>query len=71
MYIPSGLAHGFYTFEDHTLFLNKTTTVFQQDADTGIRWDSCGIDWPDTSPILSEKDRIAQTLDQFHSPFKL
>ncbi len=69
IYIPKGLAHGFYTLEDDTIFLNKTTTVYAADNDTGIRWDSCNIKWPDMNPILSEKDKSLITLQEFNSPF--
>ena len=69
LYIPPGLAHGFYTLSESAIFLNRTTTVYDADTDTGIRWDSCGIDWPDTAPILSDKDREMIALDEFTSPF--
>jgi len=69
LYIPPGLAHGFYTLSESAIFLNRTTTVYNADADTGIRWDSCGVDWPDPDPILSDKDREMITLDEFESPF--
>lgn len=69
IYIPSGLAHGFYATEDDSLFLNKTTTVYNGESDTGIKWDSCGIDWPDPNPILSDKDKNLITLQEFQSPF--
>lgn len=71
IYIPKGLAHGFYVLEDDTLFLNKTTTVFHGESDTGIKWDSCGIKWPDKRPILSEKDQNLITLNDFQSPFHI
>jgi len=70
LYIPPGLAHGFYTLSESAIFLNRTTTVYNADADTGIRWDSCGVEWPDTDPILSDKDREMITLDAFESPFE-
>lgn len=69
LYIPPGLAHGFYTLSETALFLNRTTTVYNAAADTGIRWDSCDVDWPDAAPVLSEKDRDMQALDDFESPF--
>lgn len=69
VYIPRGLAHGFYALEDNTIFLNKTTSVFHNDADTGIRWDSCNIQWPDQRPVLSEKDQSLTLLSDFESPF--
>lgn len=69
LYIPAGLAHGFMAMEDNTLFLNKTTTVFNGGADSGVRWDSCGIKWPGISPILSEKDQNMTPFEQYDSPF--
>lgn len=69
VYIPAGCAHGFYAFTDQTIFLNKTTSVFSAESDAGIRWDSCGIPWPDMAPILSEKDQKMPDLLNFNSPF--
>ena len=69
LYIPPGLAHGFYTLSDSAIFLNRTTSVYNPGSDTGIRWDSCGIDWPDASPIISDKDREMTGLNEFQSPF--
>lgn len=51
------------------MFLNRTTTVYNAEADTGVCWDSCGIDWPDAAPLLSDKDREMIALDEFKSPF--
>lgn len=69
VYIPAGLAHGFVALSEKTIFLNKTTTVFNGDCDKGIRWDSCGIQWPEMEFILSDKDKSLPTFDEFESPF--
>ncbi len=69
LYIPKGFAHGFYVLSDEAIFLNRTSTVFAPDSDAGIKWDSCGIEWPDSNPILSEKDKTLIELDKFESPF--
>ncbi len=69
LYIPKGLAHGFYVISEEAIFLNRTTTVYEPSCDTGIKWDSCGIKWPNDKPILSEKDKEMITLDSFKSPF--
>ena len=69
LYIPAGLAHGFYALTENTIFLNRTTTVYEPSCDTGIKWDSCGIEWPVSNPILSEKDQQMIPLDAFKSPF--
>lgn len=69
LYIPKGLAHGFYVMSDKAIFLNRTTVIFKPESDTGIHWDSCGIDWLDKNPIISEKDANMMQLDEFKSPF--
>ena len=69
LYIPSGFAHGFMALEDDSLFLNKTTTVYDPSCDRGIRWDSCNIKWPDIKPIISQKDLDMPDILSFSSPF--
>lgn len=69
LYIPKGLAHGFYVLSENAIFLNRTTTVYEPSCDTGIKWDSCGILWPDMQPVLSEKDEQMHHLNDFNSPF--
>jgi len=69
LYVPKGMAHGFFTLSDTAIFLNRTTTVYNPDSEAGIKWDSCGIDWPNLTPILSDKDKQLVTLDSFISPF--
>lgn len=69
LYIPEGLAHGFFTLTENAIFLNRSTSVFNAEFEGGIRWDSCGIVWPTKTPILSEKDKDWIALDEFESPF--
>lgn len=69
IYIPSGLAHGFYALEDNTLMVYKVTTVYSPEYDTGIRWDSVGIAWPDSNPVVSERDCKFDRFDEFETPF--
>ena len=70
LYIPPGMAHGFYTLADHTIMQYKVTTVYAPAHDGGIKWDASGINWPDTSPIISDRDQGFPALDDFDSPFK-
>jgi len=69
VYIPAGLAHGFYVTSARATLVYKTTTVYSADHDRGVRWDSVGIPWSDTDPILSERDRSLPSLREFQSPF--
>lgn len=70
--IPAGFLHGFLTLSDDTEIVYKCTDHYAPECDGAVRWDSCGIDWPlpeGVTPLLSDKDSAAQTLDAFDSPF--
>ena len=69
LYLVSGLAHGFYTLSDTATLVYNLTSVYAPAYDTGIRWDSVGIPWPDKKPILSERDQSFPPLEGFDSPF--
>ncbi len=69
LYLPSGIAHGFYVLSDYALVMYKVTTTYAPEHDTGILWNSVGIPWPDTSPIMSERDKTFPSLDEFDNPF--
>lgn len=59
-FIPAGLAHGFVTLENDTIFSYKCTKLYAPDYEGGIRWNdpTLSIAWPiDSKEILvSEKD---------------
>ena len=69
LYVPKGMAHGFYVLSDNAIFLNSTTTIYNDNSEGGIKWDTCGIEWPNSNPIVSEKDQQLITLDNYNSPF--
>lgn len=69
LYIPQGLAHGFYVTSSSATMVYKTSTVYAPDRDAGIRWDTAGIAWPDPAPLLSERDRNFPSLADFRTPF--
>ena len=70
LYIPSGLAHGFYSLEDNSILVYKTSTVYNFDHDMGIKWDSAKISWPDNDPLISDRDNDFQNFADFDSPFE-
>lgn len=69
LYLPAGLAHGFYTLSDTATLVYNVTSGYSPEHDCGIRWDSAGIDWPDRQPLLSERDQGFGALENFASPF--
>jgi len=70
LYVPRGLAHGFYVPEGEAVMVYKVTSVHSPVHDHGICWNSAGIPWPDEAPILSERDRGFPALPDFVSPFR-
>jgi dTDP-4-dehydrorhamnose 3,5-epimerase len=69
IYIPSGFAHGFCSLSNTSTLVYNTTTVYDSNKDTGVRWDTAGISWPIKKPNLSNKDLQLQDFKNFNSPF--
>jgi dTDP-4-dehydrorhamnose 3,5-epimerase len=70
MYIPAGVAHGFCVPEEDALMYYKVSTVYSPQHDRGLRWDSAGIEWPISNPIISRRDQCLPALHEFVSPFQ-
>ena len=70
LYIPKGIAHGFYALTDQAMVSYSVSEVFSAECDAGVHWNSCGIDWPCENPILSQKDETLPRLEDFESPFE-
>jgi len=64
-WIPEGYAHGFVTLSERAVFTYLCTATYDRDTDAGIRWNdaSLAIDWPVSTPLLSDKDAKAPFLD--------
>ena len=69
IYIPKGFAHGFAVISNSATVTYLQTAVHAPEHDTGIRWDSFGLDWNIKTPILSQRDRAFPKLEEFDSPF--
>jgi dTDP-4-dehydrorhamnose 3,5-epimerase len=70
LYLPKGIGHGFYSISDNTIINYKVSTVYSPTHDSGILWNSLPIPWPDSTPILSDRDKSFQTFNHFESPFE-
>ncbi len=64
LYIAPGLAHGFATLRDDTVFLYKCTDIYSPEHDGGILWNDpdIAVKWPVDNPILSDKDKVRPLL---------
>lgn len=70
LYIPRGLAHGFYVLSDSATMLYKVSSVHAPEHEAGILWSSVGIPWATGSPCLSQRDTLLPTFERFSSPFQ-
>ncbi len=68
VYMPKGVAHGFCCLTDATM-VYLTSTQHSPEHDSGIRWDSFGMDWPIEQPIMSSRDQEFVSFSDFKSPF--
>lgn len=71
IYIPVGFAHGFLSLEDNTMITSLQSSVYNQNTDRGIKYDSFGMNWGDKKLIISEKDNSLVNFINFKSPFAL
>ena len=71
-WVPPGFAHGFLVLEDETIFNYKCTAFYNKESERSIMGDDkdLNIDWGIEEPLLSEKDLIAETFNDFNTPFK-
>jgi len=67
IWAPEGFARGFCVLTDFAEIQYKCTGIYNNKAESGILWNDpeIGIQWPVSSPILSDKDLRAQTLNQW------
>lgn len=70
--VPKGFAHGFCTLTENTHVQYKVDDYYSAVHDKGIRWNDpeLSIDWPTSTPILSEKDSqqpfLQEAVNDFH-----
>jgi dTDP-4-dehydrorhamnose 3,5-epimerase len=69
IYIPKGVAHGFYVLSQQAIMVYHVSTVYSPQHDSGILWNSLDIPWPDQNPIVSERDQRLIPFSKFISPF--
>ncbi|HJU57483.1 MAG TPA: dTDP-4-dehydrorhamnose 3,5-epimerase [Actinomycetota bacterium] len=72
LYIPPGVAHGYYA-ETDVLLQYLVDRPYTGDDEFGVAWDDpeLGIGWPDRSPTLSERDRSNPGLSEVRASLDL
>lgn len=71
VYLPAGVAHGFYVHSGPALLTYAMTAAYDPACDAGVLWSSAGISWPDTRPLVSSRDAALPPLADFSTPFLL
>lgn len=69
-YVPPGFAHGFVTIED-AVFSYKCTNNYNKASESGIIWNDpeLNIDWKLADVLVSEKDKVLPTLEEFKAKY--
>jgi dTDP-4-dehydrorhamnose 3,5-epimerase len=67
VWAPAGFARGFCVLSDFAEIQYCCTGIYNHKGESGVRWDDpeIGIKWPIKNPVLSEKDKKAQSLAQW------
>jgi dTDP-4-dehydrorhamnose 3,5-epimerase len=69
-YMPRGVAHGFFTSHGPATLVYNVSSEYDPGLDTGVLWESFGMEWPVSTPVLSPRDRSFPRLCDFASPFR-
>jgi len=68
-FIPKGFAHGFKSMEDNTITIYNVSSEYNSNFDAGLSYDSFGFDWGVERPIISSRDLMFESVNEFKSPF--
>ena len=70
-WIPPGFAHGFVTLEEDTIFTYKCTGLYNKESEDALLWSDTdlNIDWGSIDPLVSDKDLVAGSFENFRSQF--
>jgi dTDP-4-dehydrorhamnose 3,5-epimerase len=67
IWAPAGFARGVCALADNTRVQYLCTGIYNGSAESGILWNDpeIGVSWPVSDPLVSAKDRRAQSLRQW------
>jgi len=70
IYIPRGCAHGYLSLENNATLIYMQTSIYVPEFNSGIRYDSFGMNWDVSVPIISKRDREFVPFNKFEAPFR-
>jgi dTDP-4-dehydrorhamnose 3,5-epimerase len=64
LFVPRGLAHGYYVMSDEADYVYQVTAYYDGSDTRAVAWDDpdLAVPWPSCNPILSERDQCNPTL---------
>ncbi len=67
IWAPYGFARGFCALSDNVEVQYKCTGIYNSKAESAVRWNDpdIGISWPIADSMVSDKDRRAQSLQEW------
>ena len=67
IFLPVGFAHGFCVISELADVLYKVSTPYAAQTERAIAWNDpeLGIEWPVKDPVLSARDRTAESFADF------
>ena len=67
LFIPKNFAHGFLCLSNNCGVYYKCTNYRDKNSETTIKWNDKKLDirWPIKKPILSKKDKMGLTFEEF------
>jgi dTDP-4-dehydrorhamnose 3,5-epimerase len=67
VWAPAGFARGFCVLSDYAEIQYKCTGTYNAKGESGVRWNDprIGVRWPVSTPLLSDKDAKAASLDEW------
>jgi dTDP-4-dehydrorhamnose 3,5-epimerase len=69
LFIPEGFAHGFCALSSNTILVYKCSDYYSPQTEKTLIWNDrdIGIEWPISTPRLSDKDQKGRRLSEFSS----
>jgi dTDP-4-dehydrorhamnose 3,5-epimerase len=72
LYIPSGFAHAYYSFDKENIIYYKLDNYYNLKFESGIIYNdpNLNLKWPNKNMIISKKDKQLLTVAEFKKKFK-